>query len=59
MKHKYQEFFTVEVSGALSFTDREFFAPVEQEGAEVFKYYHDTFFALGRNPIEVDETIFF
>ncbi len=38
MKHKHQEFFTVEVSGALSFTDRAFFAPVEQEGAEVFKY---------------------
>ena len=47
MKHKHQEFFTVEVSGALSFADSTIFAPVEQEGAEKFKYSLHSVYCFG------------
>ena len=57
--NEHREFFTVQVSGALRLTDRTLFTPVKDEGAEKFRYYHDTFLALGRNPIEIDLTIFF
>ncbi len=33
---EHQELFAVEVSGAAGFADSTFFAPVEQEGAEIF-----------------------
>ncbi|MBP3534809.1 MAG: hypothetical protein J6J53_02210, partial [Muribaculaceae bacterium] len=56
---EHQVFFTVEVGRAPGLTDSTIFAPVEQEGAEVFSNYHDTFLALGRKPIEVLLTIFF